>query len=63
MDLSLLFQRYPAMSCTFYLNGLYDGKQVVVQLLFCRILLSEFIHNDTESYCSSNLTFSHQAFC
>ena len=38
---SLLLQQWPT-SCSSYLNGLWDGRQIAVQLLFSWVLFSGF---------------------
>ena len=49
----------PWMSCSSYLNGLWDGKQLAVQLLFCEALLPGFVQDSTQKLlCSSHLAFS-----
>ena len=41
----------PSMSCLSCLDGLWDGRQVAVQLLFCRMLLSRFVQNSMQHPC------------
>ena len=41
----------PSMSCLSCLNSLGDGRQVDVQLLFCWVLLPEFVQNSTQHFC------------
>ena len=40
----------PSMSCSSYLNGLYGESRVVVQLLFCSVLLRAYVKNSTKHY-------------
>ena len=37
----------PSMSCLSYLDGLWDGRQMAIQLLFCGLFLSIFVQNST----------------
>ena len=49
----------PGMSSSPYLDGLWDGRQVALQLAFCRVLLPELVQNSRQQFlCSSHLTFS-----
>ena len=41
----------PSTFCSFYLSGLWDGRQVAIQLLFYRVLLSGFVQNSTQHFC------------
>ena len=41
---------FPCISCSFFLDNLRDGRQVAVQLLFCRVLLPLFIRNSTQNF-------------
>ena len=57
---------YPAvlyMPFLSYMYGLYDGRLVAVQLLFCLVLLPGLVQNSTQHTCVvSNLDFSHFFF-
>ena len=41
----------PSVSCSSYLDTLWDGGKVVVQLLFYEVLLLEFVQNSTQFPC------------
>ena len=54
----MIYNTSPAVShwsCSFYLDALWDGKWVAVQLLFCVMLLPGFVSvHVVHQYCSSN---------
>ena len=41
----------PRISCSCHLDGLWDGRQMTEQLLFCWVLLPGFIQNNTQHPC------------
>ena len=47
----------PIMSCSSFLDGLWDGKQVAVQLLLCRALLEGFVENSMQQLCVVSKAF------
>ena len=42
---------FSCTSCSSYLNSLWDGRQVAVELLFCRVLLPGFLQDIMKNFC------------
>ena len=42
----------PSMFCSSYSEDLWDGRQVAIQLLFSRVLLSGFVQHSMQHFCA-----------
>ena len=51
-----------SMSCSSCFDGLSDGNQVAIQLLFCRVLLPGFVQNSTQHFCVVPFRFLSKHF-
>ena len=59
MRLSYFLHQYRHISCSSYLIVLWDGRQMVVQLLFCEVLLPGCCSRQHAAFlCSFHLVFS-----
>ena len=51
------------MSCSSYLDSLWDGRWVTIQLLFFRVLLPGFVQNSMQHSCVVPIKLFLQVFC
>ena len=53
----------PSMSCLSYLDGLWDGRLVDVQQLFCWLLLQRFVQYNMQYACMISIKFFLHVLC